>query len=181
MAREAIRRGAEFSEPVPGLVAHLGRQVWAPEPWAGPLAQRRLPARSVGEPHGSGLEAQVASQQTAQAGPRPGESPAVALEIVAIVDDHMAVDVPLDADFAHPVNRRVRLRHQDFGQLFADPTARNSLQVGMELLRGVSGQMELRESRVIDVGQKLANLVGAGKYPAKTSMGESRIATEFNT
>src|SRR5689334_4888873 len=49
----------------------------------------------------------------------------------------------------------------------------------MELLRGVSGQMELRESRVIDVGQKLTNLVGAGKDPAKAGMGETRIPAKF--
>src|SRR5690349_481923 len=91
----------------------------------------------------------------------------------------MAVDVPLDADFAHPVNRRVRLRHQDFGQFLADSAARNPLQVGMELLGCVSGQIELRESRVIYIGQELANLVGARKYPAKSGMREPRVAAEF--
>ena len=38
-------------------------------------------------------------------------------EVIFAVDDHIAVDVPFDADFAHPVNRRGGLRHQDLGQV----------------------------------------------------------------
>src|ERR1051325_6482590 len=49
----------------------------------------------------------------------------------------------------------------------------------MELVGCISGQMELCESRIIDVRQELPNLVRAGKYPAKSGMGEPRVAAEF--
>ena len=101
------------------------------------------------------------------------------LEVVAAVDDDVAVDVPFDADLAHPVDRRGRLRYQDVGQFFIDPPAGHALQVAMKLFGRVGRNMKFREHGVIHVRQELANLFGAGKYPAKTGVREARIAAEF--
>ena len=101
------------------------------------------------------------------------------LEIVAAVDDDVAVDVPFDADLAHPVNRRGRLRHQDLGQFFIDPTTCHALQVAVKLFRRVGRNVKFGEHRVIHVRQELADLFGAGKYPAKSGVREARIAAEF--
>ena len=45
-----------------------------------------------------------------------------------------------------------------------------AVQVGMKLLGAVSRQMKLGESRVVDLRQELADLVGTGEYPAKAGV-----------
>ena len=69
-------------------------------------------------------------------------------EVIFPVDDHIAVDVPFDAGFAHPVNRRGGLRHQDLGQFFVDPSLGHPLQVGVKLFRGIGRDMQLGEQAV---------------------------------
>ncbi len=101
------------------------------------------------------------------------------LKVVAPIDDHVAVDVPFDADLAHPVNRRSGLPHQDVGQFLVDPAARDALQVGVELLRRVGRNVQLCKGLVVDVRQELADLLGTGKHPAKSGMGKTRVAAEL--
>ena len=49
----------------------------------------------------------------------------------------------------------------------------------MKLFRRIGRDMQFRKHRVVHVRQELANLFGAGKYPAKTGVGKARVAAEF--
>ena len=91
----------------------------------------------------------------------------------------VAVDLPFDAQLAHPMDRRIGLLHQNVGELLVDPPAGDPLKISVKLLSRVGGQMQFLKHRVVHFRQERANLVGAGKYPAKAGVGIARVATEL--
>src|SRR5262249_47636330 len=84
-------------------------------------------------------------------------------KIVSAFDDNMAIDLPLDAQIAHPMDRRIGLLHQNAGELLVDPATSNPLKISVKLFSRVGGKMQLLKHRIVHFRQKRANLVGAGK------------------
>src|SRR5262245_25370570 len=49
----------------------------------------------------------------------------------------------------------------------------------MKRCRSVCRQVELQNSRIVEVGQKLADFLGTGKHPAETGMRVPRVAAKL--
>src|SRR5262249_38534139 len=96
-------------------------------------------------------------------------------KIVSAVDNYMAIDLPLDTQIAHPMDRRTGLLHQSVGELLVDPAAGDPLKISAKLFSRVGGKMKLLKHRIAHSRQKPANLVGAGKTPAKAGVKNPRV------
>src|SRR5262247_2106447 len=58
-------------------------------------------------------------------------------KIVSAVDDNMAIDLPLDAQIPHPMDRRIGLLHQNVGESLVDPATGDPLKISMKLFSRV--------------------------------------------
>src|SRR5215813_5555369 len=54
-------------------------------------------------------------------------------KIVAAVDNNVTVDLPFDAQLAHPMDRRIGLLHQNVGELLVDASTGDPLKISMKL------------------------------------------------
>src|SRR5262245_44629689 len=100
-------------------------------------------------------------------------------KIVSAIDNNMAIDLPLDAQIAHPMDRRIGLLDQNVGEWLVDPTTGDPLKISVKLFSRVGGKMKLLKHRIVHFRQKRANLISAGKDPAKAGMGKPSVATEL--
>jgi hypothetical protein len=77
------------------------------------------------------------------------------------------------------MDRRIGLLDKNVGELLVDPATGDPLKISVKLFSRVGGKMQLLKHRIVYFRQEPANLVGAGKDPAKAGVGKPRVATEF--
>ena len=167
-------------EPLRSSYSSLGSDTTTPSIL--PVVAEQLPhPRLVAnfDSHASGDLAPLAELSQTAADTPHGMDHQTGFEIVAAIDHHVAIDLPFDAQFAHPMDRRVGLLYQNRGKLLVDPSAGDPLKISIKLFSRVGGKMQLLKHRIVHFRQECANLIGAGKNPTEAGMGITRIATEL--
>ena len=103
-----------------------------------------------------------------------------ALEIALAVDLGVLLQrLPLDADLAHPMHRRVRFLDQRVRQLAVHAALRHAVEIGHEVVGAVRRDHHGGERRLVHLGHELSDFLGAGVHETEAGAGIARVAAVF--